>query len=770
MVFPLCARRRLLAWLVHGACFLAVIVSARAAQSIRVVPLSRAEAWHRAEFRIENAPQTTNNFDPDLVQIDAVFTSPSGQVSRVPAFWFQEFTRSKTGLAEVYTPGTESWRIRFTPTETGDYTLALLVRTGDATHPVVDTDAVHGEGDSVTQIRFSVGASAQPVVQRWVENAPDARTFETADHQSLPLIGENICWGGAQGSDDFDTWFREIQKVGGNFARVWLCPWSLGLEHGPGLLNHYGQKEAWQLDHVFNEAEHDGLYLMLCLDHHGMFQVENTNWDSGNNYWKTNPYSQLQGGPCVAPNDFFTNAQAQKIYRKRLRYLIGRYDYSPALLSWEFFNEIDNVYAPQQSLVAADVAAWHRMMGQWLHAHDPYHHLVSTSLTGGSDRPEIWSEPEMDFAMYHSYGDPDPAHLLANISQDFNQRYHKPVMIAEFGISAGSWDLPEDPHLRGFRQLLWGGALGGSVGTGMSWWWQSIHEEHVYPIFKALTDVMSHAGWKQGKWSPIAFADSDASRSRALGEALSGQPPFSATVALSSYRRIAISDEAVIANPLAAERAGEELSGFLLGTIDGPRHQPIKLTARFTALGKVSFVVNSVASDVEMVVTVDGAEKMRTRIFDRDGKAAVNHEIDRPFAIDVPAGVHVIQILNTGSDWAMLENLKVDGVQPSTFSDGGSFRAEKIGIADTARQRAAVYVYSPWIAYPAGAYHYQPPLVESEHFALPNWPAGKSRVEFFDAETGALLAHEEAMSADGTLTIKLPAFREDLAVIVSPKE
>ena len=74
-----------------------MIVSACAAQSIRVVPLSRAEAWHRAEFRIENAPQTTNNFDPDLVQIDALFTSPSGQVSRVPAFWFQEFTRSKTG-------------------------------------------------------------------------------------------------------------------------------------------------------------------------------------------------------------------------------------------------------------------------------------------------------------------------------------------------------------------------------------------------------------------------------------------------------------------------------------------------------------------------------------------------------------------------------------------------------------------------------------------------------------------------------------------------
>ena len=55
-----------------------------------------------------------------------------------------------------------------------------------------------------------------------------------------------------------------------------------------------------------------------------------------------------------------------------------------------------------------DVLAWHREMGQWLHAHDPYGHLVTTSLTGGSERPEIWSLPEMDFSVYHSYNESAP--------------------------------------------------------------------------------------------------------------------------------------------------------------------------------------------------------------------------------------------------------------------------------------------------------------------------------------------------------------------------
>jgi len=59
------------------------------------------------------------------------------------------------------------------------------------------------------------------------------------------------------------------------------------------------------------------------------------------------------------------------------------------------FNEIDNVF--NTNLNGDDVVVWHREMGQWLHAHDPYGHLVTTSLTGGSERPEIWSLPEMDF-------------------------------------------------------------------------------------------------------------------------------------------------------------------------------------------------------------------------------------------------------------------------------------------------------------------------------------------------------------------------------------
>ena len=187
---------------------------------------------------------------------------------------------------------------------------------------------------------------------------------------------------------------------------------------------------------MFDLADEEGIYVLVSLDHHGMYQVANKGWGGKNNFWGTNPYSSAQGGPCVAPNDFFTSHAAKDIYRKRLRYLVARYGYSPRLVAWQFFNEIDNIFS--QGVNGADVVAWHREMGDWLRAHDPYGHLIMTSLTGGSDRPEVWSLPQMDFAEYHSYVDPALGTKIANLSEDFVRRYRKPVMIGEYGVSTAT--------------------------------------------------------------------------------------------------------------------------------------------------------------------------------------------------------------------------------------------------------------------------------------------------------------------------------------------
>ena len=565
-----------------------------------LVPLTELQLWQRAEWRLVDAPTTANNFDPDLIRIEAVFTTPSKRVLTVPAFWYQDYTRALVDGGQVLTPaGTPEWRIRFTPDEPGEYTLVLSI-----TQP--------GQAAAVPGVtKFTVASVVPKNGQGWIRTAADRRYLETSDGNPLRLIGANVCWGEARGTYNFDRWFPAMRDAGGNFARLWFAPWAMGLEHKPGTLNRYDLAEAWYADHVLQLAEQCGINVLIAMDHHGMFMSNDPAWGGSNNFWtRSSPYAVENGGPCANPNEFFTRDDARKIYQKRLRYLIGRYGYSPRLLSWQFFNEIDNSYQPRAALVGQDVVAWHQEMGQWLRANDPYRHLISTSLTGASDRPEYWTMPEMDFAVYHSYGEADPARYVAKLSADFVQRYKKPVMIGEIGTSHLNWNIANDPYLRGFRQGIWGGTLGGSMGTSMSWWWEGIHDDNAYPYYTVLRDIMARAGWNEGKWEPATFVENGPAPID-LGEAITNGEPFNAQIPLNQLRLNPVSGEAALADPLAASRAAERISSYLHGTKNPQLQQHARFTAWFADKARLVFRVNSVAADADLLVRIDGEEKLR---------------------------------------------------------------------------------------------------------------------------------------------------------------
>ena len=69
-----------------------------------------------------------------------------------------------------------------------------------------------------------------------------------------------------------------MQNTGENYARIWMCPWAFGLEDTAASLNNYSLQPAWQLDYVLQQAEQRGIYLLLCLDYHGMFATQPDYW------------------------------------------------------------------------------------------------------------------------------------------------------------------------------------------------------------------------------------------------------------------------------------------------------------------------------------------------------------------------------------------------------------------------------------------------------------------------------------------------------------
>jgi hypothetical protein len=459
----------------------------------QIIQLNAAQLWQRLEFQITNVPAVSNPFDPGLIALDATFTMPSGKIMVVPAFWYQGYTRSISGGTEYDTvSGPPQWRLRFTPPEVGSYSLSLAMQT-------------NGQPCGTIITNFVVASNSPPARFGYVGIAPGNQYFQTGDGQGLPLNGEDVAWPSSRGTYDYDGWFASMQAATENFARVWMWPTSFGIEDAPGTLNNYALQPAWQLDYVLQLAEQKGIYVQLCLDYHGMFEVTPDVW-GGNNYWPTNPYNITNGGPCINQDAFFTNSPAKATYQKRLRYLIARYGYSQNLLDWEFFNEIDHEFA---YINTTDLAAWHSQMGSWLHVNDPYKHLVTTSLSYASADPGLWAVPQLDFLSWHNYfnGKTNPAAAMVSDASYYRQTYGRAVQVGEYGTDWTGWGnaVVGDPYLRGLRQGIWGGALGGSVGTAMSWWWQNIDSANDYWLYSSLGAILDRTGWGRGSWTNIVF-------------------------------------------------------------------------------------------------------------------------------------------------------------------------------------------------------------------------------------------------------------------------
>jgi len=718
----------------------------------QISPLTAPRQWQRLEFAIDNAPAAANPFDPDLIRLDATITAPSGRMTTIPAFWFQGYQRSLSGgyEADVQT-GPPGWRLRFTPPETGAYALSLIIRTNGqlAGGPV--------------NAAFSAPADPPPARFGYATIAPGGRYFQTGDGQPLRLIGQDVCWGDAPGTYSYDAWFASMWSAGENYARLWMSPWEFGIEDTPTSLDHYALQPAWQLDYVLQLAEQRGIYLLLCLDYHGMFVTQPDPTWGGNNYWPQNPYNAANGGPCAAANDFFTSPAARTIYQKRLRYLIARYGYSQNLLAWELFNEIDNDYA---FLSASNVAAWHGAVGAWMHTNDAFGHLVTTSLTGDSDRPELWSLPQLDFAAYHSYGEPAPAARLAAVAQSFRQRYGKPMMVGEFGTSAQGWNRAGDPFLRGWRQGLWGGAVGGSVGTAMSWWWENIAGENDYAAYAVLGTILNRTGWGQGAWTDIVF-QTTGDPPVTLGAPLVDGEPIDVQLPLNSGWGVRTPGLLAVPGPAAIGYSAAALDGFVHGIWHADLKTPFRLSAWLAANASLVMHLNSVSDGSILVVAVDGVQRFRTNLPNLDGGYAVDEEYNLDIPVSLPSGYHLITITNAGNDWFYLDWVRLNQVLPAAYSDSWQPSPSAIGLSGP--RESLVYVVAPGASFPANATNAVLPVQHAQTVALTNWPAGPFVVEWYAPATAASLGLAQATTVDRGLVLSLPDYTEDLAGIVYPR-
>lgn len=438
---------------------------AKSATKLALTPIHKATSvFGLIELQIDTDGVVANPFDPAQFDLRVRFTPATGKSFLIPAFWYQPFDP-----ANLQAQGAPVWRVRFTPPTAGQWQAqAVLAQPAlkSAPFPFVVAATAHNRG-----------------FVRVHPHNPHYFAFDNGDFY-LP-IGLNIAWSNQQGLavlQDYTRWLDHLSENGGNLARVWMSPGAFGLEGLDTPLGDYTNRQprAWLLDQVFQLAEQRGIYLLLCLLNHGPFST------TVNPEWETNPYNQVNGGPLKNPGDFVSNAQATALFQRRLRYIAARWAYSPNLLAWEWWNEVNWTPITDQPL-----ANWVREMTPVLREFDPYHHLITSSYADGANTP-LWQLPEIDFTQQHDYTARDPIREFKRSLESIHSLApDKPLLEAEHGFSPDGVDLQNPFEHIHFHNSIWAAPFLGYAGTGLYWWWDSYIEAlKLWPEYQHFADFM----------------------------------------------------------------------------------------------------------------------------------------------------------------------------------------------------------------------------------------------------------------------------------------
>lgn len=419
---------------------------------------AKPKRYERTDFEIRLTARYDNAYLQEQVALDMLITTPSGDERLLPCYWVEGAS------------GAESrWEARFMPQQAGRYTCRFRL-------------TEQGRETSLSKpVRLDVQTEA---VSRGILRLRDYWTLAYDDGTPFRGIAENICWESRANDDsrffkalheqhdkyNYDYMLPLFARNGGNFVRVWMCGFNFPIDQQDHFNNlRYEPSEAYynpsavaRLDHFVDLCERLGIHAMLCMGQ----------------------------GAVRADREFFTGEEQARRYMNRLRYIVARWGYSPAIGMWEFFNEIDNIqYRDANNPIPdADIVAWHARMSKYLKSIDPYEHPVTTSISH-RDLEGLNAVSDIDINQKHIYRNTGiiPAEILR-----YENRFGKPYVIGEFGYE---WDWSKnfdefgEEMDRDFRRGLWYGIFSPTPLTPMSWWWEYFENRGMMTYFKGVRQI-----------------------------------------------------------------------------------------------------------------------------------------------------------------------------------------------------------------------------------------------------------------------------------------
>ena len=567
-----------------------------------------------ASFTLPN--QTGNPFDPAENDVQVLFTGPSRRSVATPAFW-----------------DGDRWRVRYAPYAPGAYRLS--VRRGGAAFTPKD----------LTSNRFRCIPSSSPGFIR--RDMLTAQRFVFSNGRTYYPLGMNVAWTG-QKTGDYPEIFQEMGAAHMNWARLWMTywdgkalDWSQDKAKNPAR-GFFLLDTARKWDTILDAAEQNGVYVQMTLQHHGQYT------ERVDPNWKDNPFNVKNGGFLAQPADFFTDPEARRLTRAKYRYIAARWGYSSHLLSFELFNEVQNIEEVKNRF--GDVVAWHKEMAATLRSVDVNHHLITTSYTSPG---EPLAEIGLDYDQPHEYTG-DLVSYFANLKAG-----DKPLFTGEWGPSDTKSDMTEQMLHDG----LWASLLAPTAGSGQFWYWDNVIPNHWWPEFTSASEFHHTLGLSEGE-AGMTRVSARLQSSGAFGDLTFGPHDGWST----ATRDIVI----VPAGGEAPDMTG--IPSF----IQGSNHRdmfpkPITLVLDCPSPCRFTLDLGTVAkAGAHPTVTLDGVLAAETDFPATDA----DHSAGRSLSAELTSGPHKIALFNTGSDWVVMSRIAVSRYAPpvAVLAKGNSKR------------------------------------------------------------------------------------------------
>lgn len=464
-----------------------------------------------------------NPYDPDTISVYAEFTGPDNSTYIVNAFYYEDYTFQQhiNGYeTATYDSQYDGWRIRFTPTVLGTWT--FVIRGSDNSGSLNAAFMNVNYTFSCTSVSNADGFISK-ANSRYLKRDV-VRNGQRQIHSFFP-IGPDVAWYSCVKYAYNNYYYLDLSQPYGiydykryidslvgnaNYMRVFINRYQYLSLYGPeytqlengnpkvyfdSIIN---QKDSAELDYIISYALQHGITITPCIFNCGDFRYANSD-PSDVGIWANNPFNNILdlSEPCV----FFTSAEAKRITKNLLRYIISRWGYAANVFCWELWNEVDHVseICDNNGELGQNILDWHDEMANYIRAIDPFGHCISSSVGGDYGLPafsEIFQN--LDITQRHTYQNiqiarsrfelPNTLYHSANKSHSQYSIDPKPFFQAEFGFSQSKhpYAIEKDPMGVSLHNSLWSSLFLASIGSASFWWWNYLDICGMYNRFAPM--------------------------------------------------------------------------------------------------------------------------------------------------------------------------------------------------------------------------------------------------------------------------------------------